>query len=564
MTPILIGWDARGRPVELGPQERESTHMHVIGGSGTGKSKFLEWLVRRDAREGHGLCVIDWHGTLYNDLLRYFAYQDVGRPGDHRSVVLLNPSEPDFVSGFNPFVRTAGDISVQVSRRVDATIRPWGVTDTNQTPTFERICRVLYTFMVENAETLPNASLLLHFKNAALRAYAAAHVSDPMMRAEWEELLSITKSDRWKEEVLSTKNRLLRFIGSRTVCRFMGLPAGNVNLREIMDKGKILLVNLAPSDFLDREAGRVFASLLLNEFFETAMRRAASPAKPKHFMLYLDEFQEYITDDVAAMLDQVRKGGLHMVLAHQHLGHFADNPKLMKSVFTNARIRAVFGGLGYEDACTLGNEMFLPDLNTRQVKKAYYHTIHLYEEQTRTIRGHSWGSASGNNLAAASGSGVQTVPVEGWFGGDAVASNSSFNSSSSSESFSESESESETVVPVFVPIPVQELGSESEWGREEKLSRVAEMLKFQQQRHCFIKIDTEKTQPLKVPDVRAYGVSPEGMVEYQHEIYKRQGARPGAEIDKRLSENEQRFLTDAGLIAPLATARQRDAEDPWQ
>ena len=226
MTPILIGWDARGRPVELGPEERESTHMHVIGGSGTGKSKFLEWMVRRDVREGHGVCVIDWHGTLYNDLLRYFAYQDVGRPGDDRSVVLVNPSQPDFVSGFNPFLRSEGDISVQVSRRVDATIRPWGVTDTNETPTFARLCRVLYTFMVENAETLPNASLLLQFKNTVLRAYAAEHVSDSMMRAEWEELLAITKADRWKDEVLSTKNRLVRFIGSKTVRRFMGLPAG--------------------------------------------------------------------------------------------------------------------------------------------------------------------------------------------------------------------------------------------------------------------------------------------------------------------------------------------------
>jgi mRNA-degrading endonuclease RelE of RelBE toxin-antitoxin system len=151
-------------------------------------------------------------------------------------------------------------------------------------------------------------------------------------------------------------------------------------------------------------------------------------------------------------------------------------------------------------------------------------------------RGRSWGSGSGNNVATAAGSGFQTIPTEGWFGGDTVTSNSTFDSSTSSQTFSESESETETIVPVFVPIPVQELGSESEWSREEKLSRVAEMLKFQQQRHCFIKIDSEKTQPLKVPLVAAYGVSSEGMVEYQNDIYKRQGARPGAEIDERLSE----------------------------
>src|SRR5688500_17761105 len=120
----------------------------------------------------------------------------------------------------------------------------------------------------------------------------------------------------------------------------MGLTSGNINLRDIMDQGHILLVNLGSSEYLDREAAKVFASLLLNEFFETSMVRAGDFRRrsedPPTFLLYLDEFQEYLTEDMARMLDQVRKGGLHMVLAHQHLGHLADNPKLRKSIFTNA------------------------------------------------------------------------------------------------------------------------------------------------------------------------------------------------------------------------------------
>src|SRR5438128_2350789 len=68
MSSILLGRDAANRPVHLTDAQRRSTHMHVIGGSGTGKSKFLEWMIRRDIREGRGLCLIDWHGTLYNDL----------------------------------------------------------------------------------------------------------------------------------------------------------------------------------------------------------------------------------------------------------------------------------------------------------------------------------------------------------------------------------------------------------------------------------------------------------------------------------------------------------------
>lgn len=550
MRPILLGHDAAGRAVKLTPQMRRSTHMHVIGGSGTGKSKFLEWIIRRDIREGNGLCLIDWHGTLYNDVVRYCAYQDVGLPGDFSSVVLLNPSNPDFITGFNPFVASTGDVSVQVSRRVDATIRPWGATNTDQTPTFGRICRLLYTFMIENRQTLPNAASLLHFKNKTLREQAGESLTDVFSRAEWEELQAITRRQDWKEEVLSTKNRLMRFVGSKSVRRFMGLSENNLDLMRVMDAGGVLLVNLGSSDYLDRESARVFASLLLNEFFETAMRRAIlSPhgEKPRTFALYLDEFQEYLTDDVAAMLDQVRKGGLHMVLAHQHLGHFAENERLKESVFTNARIRAVFGGLSTPSASELAEEMFLPDLNQRQIKKAYYHTVHLYEEQTRTIRGRSRSLAIGQTRGSANG---MSGPVEGWFGYEQDALNRSESESESSFE-SEHESESEVEVPVFVPIPVKELTSETEWSREEKVSRVAQMLKYQQQRHCFIKLDTEGTQPLKVPFVKEFGLPDDYLKEYEQALYSRQGALPAAEADRLITESHQAFLLNLGRQVPL-------------
>jgi hypothetical protein len=544
---MVLGWDARGSPVLLSEQMRRSTHTHVIGGSGTGKSKFLEWMIGRDLRNGKGLCLIDWHGTLYNDVLRCCAYHGVGTHSDVRSVVLLNPSQPQFITGFNPFIAGTGDVSVQVSRRVDATIRPWGVTNTDQTPTFSRICRLLYTFMIENRQTLPNAATLLHFKNRQLREWAGDCLQDSFSRAEWEELQAITRRQDWKEEVLSTKNRLMRFVGSRSVRRFMGMDQHNINVMDVMEQGQILLVNLGSSDHLDREAARVFASLLLNEFFETAMRRATlTPAgrKPQTFTLYLDEFQEYITDDVASMLDQVRKGGLHMVLAHQHLGHFEDNKRLMESVFTNARIRAVFGGLSTPSACALAEEMFLPDLNTRQIKKAYYHTIHLYEEQTRTIRGRS---SSWGRTATSGSSTSMSGPAAEWFEANH---NLEIMSKSETEShgFSESESESasEVDVPVFVPIPIKELTSETEWSREEKVSRVAEMLKYQQQRHCFIKLDTQRTQPLKVPLVRDYRVPEDWMESYEQRLYARQGAIEAAEVDRILDVGERRFLLSLG------------------
>jgi hypothetical protein len=583
MKSIHIGKSADSKSVFITPELRRSSHMHVIGGTRTGKSKFLEWMIRRDVDEGHGLCLIDWHGTLYQDVLKYCAQLRVGLGHDFRKLVVLDPSKPEFISGFNPFMNQGEDVATQVANRIAATIRPWGITDTNQMPTFERVCRLLYTFAVEQKQTLSNAAQLLQFDKPELRDYAVEVVSDPYIKDQWRQLAAIMKSPRdWKDFVLSTENRLSRFLASKTIKRFFGLTTNNIDLKEIMDSQTILLVNLGSSGYLDRDSARVFASLLLNEFFETSMKRANEAKErnetPSTFMLYLDEFQEYITEDVAAMLDQVLKGGLHLVLAHQHLGHLLENARLKKSIFTNARIRAVFGGLDFADASELAKEMFLPDLNARQIKKAYYHTIHLYEEQTRMIRsrssGHgtstssSWSTGSGSADATIAGGSTSssistpTVPeslggtqnTEGWFTqGDSYSnlsshSASSFSSEGGSTGESRFESESETEVPVWIPIPVQELGSEAEWGLEEKVSKVAETLKCQQQRHCFIKLDSEITQPLLVPEVRDYFFSRESLQEYAEEVYVTQGALPAARVDSLLADSEQHFLTEAKQV----------------
>jgi hypothetical protein len=634
MRPVAIGVNADNQTVHITPGMRQSTHMHVIGGSGTGKSKFLEWLIRKDVREGHGFCLVDWHGTLYDSVLRYCAELDVGLFDDFRRLILINPSQPDYVTGFNPFMNRGVDVSVQVRNRIDATIRPWGMTDTNTMPTFESVMRALYTFAVEKGEPLTNAAHLLDYDRQELREYAASVVTDPEGRRQLRRLLETKTLRDWREMVLSTDNRLGRFLGSKTVRRFMGLPQGNLDLLGAMNEGAIVLVNLGSSGYLDRESARVFASLLLNEFFETAMQRAQQAMagkQPETYSLYLDEFQEYITDDVAAMLDQVRKGGLHMVLAHQHLGHLADNPRLLKSIFTNARLRAVFGGLDYEDASFLANEMFLPDLNTRQIKKAYYHTTHLYREETRQVRsrtvgkgksesmswsegrgtsvsegrssGHSEGSgyATGHSSSVGSGANIgvsfsamgtdpNTLPTEGWYGQSEGQSSFSasglsesdvhFSSASDSETFATSESEfstesrsvgsnrslseGESVVPVWVPIPVQELGSETEWGREEKVSKVAEMLKTQQQRHCFIKLDTERTAPLQVPFVKHYSTSEESLLEYERAVYRAQNALEGAKVDRLLEENEERFLRTSQNVIDVLPAEPRSGPEPDQ
>ena len=128
------------------------------------------------------------------------------------------------------------------------------------------------TVMIEQSWTLPQARHLIDFQAKRVRQHLVKKLENPLIQGELREMLDYSRKE-WREEVLSTKNRLFRFLDSKTLCRFMGIAERTLNLQEIMDQGKILLVNLRRSDRLSPENARVFGSLLINEFFEAAFRR---------------------------------------------------------------------------------------------------------------------------------------------------------------------------------------------------------------------------------------------------------------------------------------------------
>src|SRR5664280_2138259 len=135
MNPLLIGYDACGRPIRIHPEDRK-IHTHVIGASGGGKSKFLEWIIRGDLKNRQGFCLLDPHGTLYDDVVKFCARFPAEVP---KEIILLNLSAGDSIVGFNPFRKaTDSSVSVQVDNRIIATMHAWDVKDTNETPTLER------------------------------------------------------------------------------------------------------------------------------------------------------------------------------------------------------------------------------------------------------------------------------------------------------------------------------------------------------------------------------------------------------------------------------------------
>ena len=572
MKPLFLGHDACGRPLRLTREERE-THMHVIGSSGSGKSKFLEQMIREDLDNKQGFCLIDPHGTLYKEVLDHASHKVL-----NREIVLLDLSKPEFVIGFNPFRKaTDGDVSVQVDRRIRATMHAWGVENADQTPTLERTLRLIFTTLLELNLSFQEAQYLIDFNSGELRSRLVRQIASPLIRREWEELEQLKAKD-WRSEVLSAKNRLFRLLTSRTLGRFFASQTACIDLAEIIDQGKILLVNLAPSDELSDENGRIFGSLLVNEFFEVARRRKVQTGRSlKPYYLYLDEFQTFVGLDVAAMLDQVRKYKLFTVLAHQRFGQLDED--LQDAVLTNCRIKAVFGGLPVEAARMMAQELFIGQLDPMRIKAAIYQTKFwpkyardkVYSSSTSSGRSMGTGNNESVGSATSSGTGTFFGPQEWFSGTDIVGTSMSSATSSSSQYGSHSNetdfegiAESESDVPIMLPVPFRELSSVQYMSTDEQLLQLTAALKEQFGRHCFIKIHHQPTQPLRVPFIAAPFTPHSALSWYKSRLLERGGAVAGHVIDEVNAKEHARWnmtLSDEGPSSPNQDAGPNS--EPW-
>ncbi len=211
MKKLLLGYDALGRKVYLEDEDRD-VHMHILGGPGTGKSKFIEWMIREDIRRGAGLCLLDPHGKLYDDLVEWCAYLGIGSDRDYRELILLNPSKGDQIIGFNPFISDGGDLSVQVDRIVHAILKSWGQASTDHTPTLGRTLRLVCAVMLDQQVSLPEVRHLLNFEAREIRDHLVDKLRNPFIQDEWKELQTLKRASDWRGEMLSTRNRLFPFL----------------------------------------------------------------------------------------------------------------------------------------------------------------------------------------------------------------------------------------------------------------------------------------------------------------------------------------------------------------
>lgn len=344
-------WKMKGMPESF-----RARHFYVIGGSGVGKTKFLQYLIRQDIGWGNGFGVIDPHGDLIEDIKGWLLFAKYEKGVNlANDVVLIEPTNPNSTIGFNPLERIkTGNKEVETMKQVGDLLNVfekiwsefWG-------PRTEDIMRHALIALVESNLTLAELPLLL--SNPVVRQKIVSKVKSDECRRRFETFETLPKHT-WREWVEPTLNKVNAFLSDKRIRQILCQPKSTFDLREILDKQKILLVKLEKGEL--KSSADLLGSLLLSKIQTTAFARTDTPEEQRvPFYLYIDEFQNFATKSFIETLSEARKYKLSLVLAHQNLAQLPR--ELQSSILANCGLQACFQ-VSREDAQILAKEMLVP------------------------------------------------------------------------------------------------------------------------------------------------------------------------------------------------------------
>lgn len=334
-----------GDPATVLSPVHRATHTWVVGQPGTGKSRALESWALQDIASGQGVTVIDPHGDLFHNLLCYLAT----RPELAERVVILDPCDRDWVVSFNPLESFRGlspervalfltDVVVKIWK-LDATSTPrlvWLLTNTFLALADLKLTLLdLPRFLVD---TTFRERMLLRLKNEVARAYF-----------DFEFPKTQGAVHQWVTPAL---NKIAGLVFDPDM-RLMLAGQSTLNFREVLDKKLVLLVHL-PKGLIGEGASALLGAFIVAQLQKAALSRADSLTRDPYY-LYLDEFQNYTTDNIRDILSESRKYGLSLILAHQYLDQLAQE---LRSSVLNTTGTLVCFRVGYHDAYQLAKEMF--------------------------------------------------------------------------------------------------------------------------------------------------------------------------------------------------------------
>lgn len=315
-------------------------HTYVVGLTGRGKSKLLQNLLVQDILAGRGCAIVDPHGDLAKDVLRDLHSKGYFSSKAHTDHILyVAPRRRDYVVPFNVLKRPDEQTETyEIAQRVISSfMRTWAKT-LAEPPRFQQIMRSALAVLIESEGTLVDLYRLLTDED--FRVSKLEKIADPKV-AEDCNLFFKSEFDEWGRDrpriISSTTNKASALIENPSTFYMLSQAENRLDIRKLMDQGRVLIVDLGDCD---DETKRLLGTLIVTGFEQAALSRAKEPFKKrKPYYLYIDEFQDFAHQPGAAetfsqMLSQVRKFGLHLILANQSI---AQLPQGLQRALGNAQ-----------------------------------------------------------------------------------------------------------------------------------------------------------------------------------------------------------------------------------
>ncbi len=339
-------------------------HVYIIGKTGMGKTNLLQNMAIQDIKQGHGMAFVDPHGEAAEALLDFI-------PSDRiNDVVYFNPADMDYPIAFN------------VMEQVDVAYRH--LVAGGLMGVFKKIWPDVWSARMEyilNNTILalleyPGSTLLginRMLSDVEFREKIVKKVKDPVIRSFWvKEFASYTQ--RYETEATAAiQNKVGQFISTPLIRNIIGQVKSSIDMRKIMDEGKILILNLSKGK-IGEDNSKLLGGLLITKLQLAAMSRVDIPEeKRKDFFLYVDEFQNFATESFATILSEARKYRLSLILSHQYIAQMTE--EVRDAVFGNVGT-IVCLRIGAEDAEFLEKE-FYPEFTASDLVNLAKYNINL-------------------------------------------------------------------------------------------------------------------------------------------------------------------------------------------
>ncbi|HVE80843.1 MAG TPA: DUF87 domain-containing protein [Candidatus Dormibacteraeota bacterium] len=316
-------------------------HLYIVGQTGTGKSKLLNLLSLSDIYHGQGMAIVDPHGDFATDMMEFIPENRLD------DVIYFNPADREFPIAFNPLEVSDPAFKNHISSEMVGVLKrmfdSWG-------PRLEYILRYTILALLDYPDsTMLGITRMLTEKE--FRKKVIKEIQDPVVKSFWVNEFASWNDKFANEAVAPVLNKVGAFTANPLVRNIIGQPKSSIDLRKVMDDGKILIVNLSRG-MVGEDNAAILGALMVTKIQLAAMGRAnVSLGERRPFYLYVDEFQNFATDSFAVILSEARKYGLNLTVANQYISQMPETVR--DAVFGNVGSMVTFR-VGAEDGSVMG------------------------------------------------------------------------------------------------------------------------------------------------------------------------------------------------------------------